>query len=182
MALLGTAENWPSWYSSYGAYPSLEARAAWLNAEVPAGKLLVAGCGWGYLVALLNQLGRDAWGIDAAPFCFANRATPRVLQRSVLVRADLNAAKTAAGIASNGRFAGCLTEDLLPCLTGPNEVANALGEIRRATTRLLHVVTPGDGQAQPPGRTPEMAWRTHQEWKNLVGADLVMDTETGAVL
>lgn len=182
MALLGTAANWPVWYSSYGAYPFLEQRAAWFDAEVPTGKLLIAGCGWGYLVALLNQLGRDAWGVDASPYCFANRVTDRVLQRSVLVRADLNAAKTAAGIASSGRFAGCLTEDLLPCLTGPNEAANALGELRRASTRLLHVVTPGDGTPAPPGRTPEMSWRTHVQWKQVVGADLVMSAEGGAVL
>jgi hypothetical protein len=186
MAVLADASRFEggagAWYSNYTRYAFFAQRAAWIHATVPTGKLLIAGCGWGYLVDALVKLGRDAWGIDASAYCVGKAVVPgRVLQRSALVRADVNAVKTAAGIAANGRFAAGVTEDLLPCLSVP-EITSALGELRRACTTLLHIVTPGDGTAQPPGRVAEMNWRTTQGWKDLVGSDPVYDAETGAVL
>lgn len=183
MAVLATQARFEEggWYSQYRNYPFFAQRAAWINQTVPTGKLLIAGCGWGYLVDELLKLGRDVWGIDASAYCVGKGIAPgRVFQRSALVRADLNAAKTAAGVASNGRFAAGVTEDLLPCLTVP-EVSSALQELRRACTSLLHIVTPGDGSAQPPGRVPEMTWRDVAGWKQIVGSDPVYSTETGAV-
>jgi hypothetical protein len=186
VALLADASRFEQggWYSQYRNYPFFAVRAAWIHATVPTGKLLIAGCGWGFLVDELVKLGRDAWGIDASAYCSGKAVVlGRVLQRSALVRADVNAAKSAAGIAANGRFAAGVTEDLLPCLSVP-EITSALGELRRACTTLLHIVTPGDGTAQPPGRVPEMTWRNHQEWKDFptIGTELVYNAETGAVL
>jgi hypothetical protein len=188
MALLADASRFEQgdWYSQYRRYDFFAQRAAWIHATVPTGKLLVAGCGWGYLVDELVKLGRDAWGIDASSYCAGKGIAPgRVLTRSALVRADVNAAKTAAGIAGGGKFAAGITEDLLPCLTVA-EITSALGELRRACTSLLHIVTPGDGSAQPPGRVPEMTWRSHQEWVDFptIGSsgERVYNAETGAVL
>jgi hypothetical protein len=172
------------WYDGYRRYPFFAERASWLNQVAPPGKILVAGCGWGYLVDELILLGRDVWGIDASAYCVSKSVvSDRILQRSVLVRSDLNATRTAAGIAANGRFAAGVTEDLLPCLTIP-EVISALSELRRiiTVTALFHIITPGDGNAQPPGRVPDMSWRTQQEWKNIVGNDLIYNSETGSVL
>jgi hypothetical protein len=183
MPLLADASRFEGgWYDGYRRYPFFAQRAAWIHATVPTGKLLIAGCGWGYLVDELVKLERDAWGIDASAYCVSKDIAPgRVLQRSALVRADLNAVKSAAGIATNGRFAAGITEDLLPCLTIA-EITSALQELRRACTSLLHIVTPGDGTAQPPGRVPEMTWRVAAGWKQIVGSDPVYNAETGAVL
>ncbi len=169
------------WYSEgYRRFPFFAERAAWVHATAPAGNILVAGAAYGYLVDELAKLGRDAWGIDASAYAVERAVVPgRILQRSALVRADLTAARTAAGLAGASRFAAGVTEDLLPCLTVA-EVANALGELRRACTTLLHIVTPGDGQAQPPGRAPEMTWRTVNDWRQIVGADPVYSAEAGA--
>lgn len=181
MALLGDAarfENGGSWYTQYRRYPFFVERAAWVNTMQPTGKLLVAGCGWGYLVDELVQLGRDAWGCDASSYCVGKTvAGNRVLLGSVLVRADLDAVKAAAGVAPAGKFAVCVTEDLLPCLALA-ELPAARTELLRAASTLLHIATMA---APGPDRLAELLWQPVAKWKGQI-PDTIYDAERGVVV
>lgn len=183
MALLADASRFEGgWYSAYQRYPFFAERAAWIHAQVPTGKLLVAGCGPGYLVDELVLLGRDAWGIDAAPYC-ASRfiRTDRIMQADSLVRSQLAAVRTFAGLQGNARFAGLITDDLLPCLTDA-EATIAIAESRRIATVVRHIITCSKVDDVPGSRAAEMNWKTQAAWKALTTPDLTYDTETGAVL
>ncbi len=183
MALLADASRFEGgWYTTYQRYPFFAERAAWIHAQVPAGKLLIAGCGPGYLVDELVKLGRDAWGIDAAPYCASRFVLPaRIMQADSLVRSQLAAVRSFAGLQGNARFAALVTDDLLACFTDA-EVTIAVNESRRIATVVLHIVTCSKANDVPGSRNPELNWKTHAQWAALAAPDLVYDAETGAVL
>ncbi len=171
-----------SWYSQYRNYPFFADRAAWVHAQIPTGKLLVAGCGPGYLVDELVNLGRDAWGLDAAGYCASRFVLPaRIMQADSLVRSQLAAVRSFAGLQGNAKFAGLVTDDLLPCFSDA-EVAIAVTESRRIANVVLHIVTCSKAGDVPGSRNPELNWKLHSAWAALAAPDKVYDTETGAVL
>jgi hypothetical protein len=186
------------WYSSYGRYPFFAERAQWANGQTAAGnKIGVAGCGWGYLVDELRKLNRDAYGFDAASYATAKwigiRPTEpsRVVVASALTRTQMTSFRsTTVGMAGSALIPLIVTEDLLPALTDA-EVTTALTELRRIATKLIHVctcaapTTPGGtvaAAADVASRSADFNWKTHAAWKALVGTELVMNAEGGAVL
>jgi len=182
MAVLGSAANFEggTLYSSYRRYPFYAERAAWVRSIVPTGKVLVAGCGWGYLVDELVALGLDAWGIDASTYCVGRAVvSSRVLTVEATSRNRPAGARTAAGLGGSTKFAAAVTDDLLPCLTDA-EASTALAELRRVATTLLHIVTPG--AAADPAKAAGLNWKSHAAWKSFVGTDLVYSAEGKAVL
>ncbi len=183
MALLADASRFEGgWYTAYQRYPFFAARAAWVSAQIPTGKILVAGCGPGYLVDELVNLGRDAWGIDAASYCATRFVLPaRTMQADSLVRSQLAAVRTFAGLQGNARFAGLVTDDLLPCFSD-GEVTIAITESRRIATVVLHIVTCSKAGDPAGSRNPELNWKSHAQWAALATPDKVYDAETGAVL
>lgn len=192
--LIGTEANFNgsvgSWYvdpykaegeAHYRDYPVFSQRATNIKGRFNTGKILIAGCGYGYLVKHLLSLGADAWGVDASPWAISQGTTVapnRILQADVTQRAQLDAARTAAGLKSTQKFTAVITEELLPSLTDA-EVAVALTELRRVGTVLFHIVTAVELQAD---RMPEFNWKTLAEWKTVVGTELVMGVESGTIL
>lgn len=181
-------ENGGYLYSDYRRYPFFAWRAKWLvDRYGTAGKWLVAGCGWGFLVDELVTLGVDAYGVDAAAYCQAKavlnlpaKVAPRVILADVTSRTALTAAKTAAGLTGSNKFAVTVTEDLLPMLTA-TETSSALTELRRISTLVTHIVS----ALAPTELTPDVVrstnlgitWRTLAAWKLIVGNDLVVNTD-----
>lgn len=107
------------------------AKRARLLANLPS-PMLVVGCGFGFLVAELRQLGIIAWGIDASDYAFRNRTTGFVVQNDILRPAF-------SGILNTG-FATVVTEDLLPCLTD-DEARIAAQHCAQLGGAVIHLVT-----------------------------------------
>lgn len=161
--------------------------------------LLVAGCGWGFLVQeLMQEHGfTDVWGCDASDYA-VNTAAPanlpsqyasRILLGSILSDTDIKAVANTAGIqGGNPKFKAILTEDVLPCLTDA-EIPIALSVLRGRSRSLAHIITPRmqgstlqpDGSTTYPGgmQVPELTWLTHEEWIAHIGSnDPIAFTDT----
>jgi SAM-dependent methyltransferase len=176
-------------YADYRRYPHFAQRAvAVAGRTAAAARILVVGCGYGYLVDALLAAGRpNTWGVDAAPWATGRAAAAvgaaagaRVRQADATSAAALRAAKQAMGLGATQRFDLAVTEDVLPCLTAAEQTA-LLAAVRQHATALLHVVTPGD--PADPRKGAGIDWRSAAAWKALVGAaDAVLDAETGELL
>jgi hypothetical protein len=174
-------------YSEYRRYSYFAQRAALVIQRYPtANRILVVGCGVGYLVDELLKAGKpNTWGIDAAPYATAQAVVElgatvgaRVRLADATSAAAVRSAKLAFGLGQNQRFDLAITEDVLPCLTAGEQTA-LLSAVRQHATALLHVVTPGD--PADPRKRPGLDWKRATAWKALVGTDPVLDAETGEV-
>lgn len=174
-------------YSEYKRFPFFAQRAALVVQRYPtANRILVVGCGVGYLVDELLKAGKpNTWGIDAAPYATAQAVIElgttvgaRVRLADATSAAAVRTAKLAFGLGQNQRFDLAITEDVLPCLTAAEQTA-LLAAVRQHATALLHVVTPGDPASRRKG--PGLDWKSIAAWKSLVGSDPVLDAETGEV-
>lgn len=181
----GRAPN--AMYGFYRRYPFFTRRASLIAQRYPAAsRLLVVGCGPGYLVDELIKAGKaQTWGVDASPFAVGRAATAlgatvgaRVRQADATDAAALLAAKQAMGLGRNQRFDLAITEDVLPCLTTQEQTA-LLAAVRGQANALFHVVTPGD--PADPAKLPGLDWRSTAAWKALVGTDPVLDAETWGI-
>lgn len=179
-------------YTNYRRFPMFGWRAAWLTARYgTAGKWLVAGCGWGYLVDELVALGVDAWGIDASSYAVskaqeAGTLAPGVGNRVVLIdatnRSQLASLRSTAGLSGSQRFTVIVTEDILPVLTD-SEASAVAAEARRVGTNICHVLTalrPDEDAAASIAagmRVSGLNWKTLAQWKTLAGVDTVLNAE-----
>lgn len=177
-----------SQYTDYRRYPFFSERAAIIRQRFPAAtSVLIAGCGYGYLVDELQKLGINAWGCDASPYATGRAAQELgqngrfVLQGDCTTAAGMTAVRAAAlGGGANRRFAVCVTEDLLPALADI-EVTATLTALRGVSTTLFHIITPGN-PSDHAKVDKAMNWKSISEWKALVGADPIVNTETWEVV
>ena len=185
-----------AWYGigSYGTQTTFNRRVNDLQGRfAPNGqKLLIAGCGWGHLVALCRSAGYDAWGCDASSYCISKDVTGGFTrQADITSDTQIRAVAAAAGIpGGNPRFDLMVTEDVLSCLT-LSEVNTAVGVLRgRSRSNLLHIITclrpdwwPGADDAERRAkdlatRMPALTWLTLAEWQAILSPpDLVLDSQ-----
>jgi SAM-dependent methyltransferase len=116
--------------------------------------ILVVGCGFGFLVAELLELGKQAWGIDASPYAIENRVSPRVVYGDIL---NLDECRLET-------FETLITEDLLPYLTD-DEVLVAARNCLALSPIVVHMVTE-QGQA-------DLNYHTTGYWMNLTNQPTV---------
>lgn len=112
--------------------------------------ILVVGCGFGFLVDELINLGKKAWGIDASPYAIENRVNKWVQFGNIL---DLDGCRL-------GPFETLATEDLLPHLNN-DEVLVAARNCQALSPIVIHMVTER-GEA-------DLNYRSCAEWMNLTG-------------
>lgn len=175
-------------YTQYRRYPFFAERAQEINRRfTPGVKVLVAGCGWGYLVDELVTIGFDAYGVDASQYAIdkAAEVVPNVANRIFIgdctVSADMTGVRKLAGLKANQKFNVTIQEDMFPCMTDA-EVSTALGVLRETAASLFHTITCSKPDDIPEQRHPGLNWKLQSEWKALVGSDPVLDTETGEVI
>lgn len=176
-------------YDNYQRYPFFAERAAFIAARFPVsvGKVVVFGCGFGYLVDELVKLGYDAWGCDAASYA-QGKATEvlqfasanRVIVANMGTPAALNNVRNAAGLTGQQRFAVGISEDVLPVCTDDNEarvgITSAHGIVSTTAGRMFHWMTctkpqePNDLASRYPG----LLWKSRAEWRALI------DTKVGS--
>lgn len=130
--ILASPEEFAAAYTAYHWHEGYRKRAR-LLVRLPD-PILVVGCGFGFLVAELQQLGRRAYGIDASSYCRDNRVTDDFAQCDIL--RHLPPLKQTATV---------VTEDMLPWLTD-SEAVQAAKNCALITPLVLHLVTES-GQA-----------------------------------
>lgn len=172
-------------YSDYRRYPFFAQDADFITARYPSkGLVLVAGCGYGYLVDELATRGWDAWGCDPSPWAQSQRISARIQAVDITDRTALGTLQTLAG----SRFDLIVTEEVLSAMSDA-EVPAALTELRRIARpparELFHIVTSAPELASGPRadfRRDDLGlnWKTHADWVTAVGgSEPVMDREGG---
>lgn len=151
--------------AGYQEYPFFQTRLDALKQRfAPTGQtLLIAGCGFGYLVNLAVNAGYNAFGIDGSSWAINQGKTLIPAIASRLAVADItnatqvDAASKAFGLkGGTPKYALLLTEDVLPCLSDA-EITTALSVLRaRCNANLLHMVTPGQSDAN---HDPRLNWK-----------------------
>ena len=180
--------SWEMWPDRVRVFreliPSLVPAAPRSNAGP---KVLVAGCGYGFLVWHLWDQGFSAYGVDGAWVWSQTRSSGKlpdigstnIHQGDCTVRGDMIAAKSASGITGNRRFDAVITDDLLSAADSAAEVQAMLTQLRNETapndrSRVVHFISMYD-ETQPwsPRLTPadiaEGLYRGEQEWVTLIG-------------
>lgn len=182
-------------YTNVAASGLFAQRADLIAAQWPTslGKVVILGCGFGYLVHELVVRGYDAWGVEAADYA-RNKAAEvlpfgsasRVVLANMANRSALATVRAAAGLTGNQRFAVGISEDVLPVCTDEAEATLALSECRRiiSTTagRFGHFITCTDGMDayQQNNSFPGLLWRTRAQWRAIIGAaDICWDAFSG---
>lgn len=150
----------------YQDFPFFQSRLDSLKQRfAPTGQtLLIAGCGFGYLVNLAINAGYNAFGIDGSSWAINQGKTLLPAIASKLAVADITvanqvdaASKTFGLKGGTPKYALLLTEDVLPCLSDA-EITTALTVLRaRSTANLLHMVTPGN--PGDPGLDSRLNWK-----------------------
>lgn len=189
MSLLASAADFEQgglYEPPYSRFPFFQTRLDELKQRfAPTGqKLLIVGCGYGYLVDDAVTAGYDAWGVDASAYAINKGKTllPAIANRLIvadaLVGAQLDAAATTAGLKRNVKWPLLVTEDVLTVMSDA-EVQTCLTNTRaRCSTNLLHFVIPGDPQTEP-SCDPRINWKTIDAWRAvLCPPDVVGDCET----
>lgn len=170
-------------YDNYQRFPFFAERANIIASRFATnvGKIIVFGCGFGYLVDELVQRGYDAWGCDLSdyarnkaaevlPFASANR----IILADMGSSQGLNAVRNAAGLTGNQRFAVGISEDILPVCTDDNEVRVALasghGIVSTTAGRILHWITCSkpENANDLNTRMPGLLWKSRTEWGTLI--------------
>lgn len=173
-------------YSDYRRYPFFAQDADLLTTRYPSlGRVLVAGCGYGYLVDELSIRGWDAWGCDASLWAVGQRISARIQGFDILIRQDMTDIKN---LGTGARFDLIVTEDVLTVLSDV-EVATALTELRRIAKsparELFHIVTCANELIDGPlsssrDITLGLNWKTHIDWVTTIGNnEPVMNREGG---
>jgi len=181
----GTRLNNPSrLYDEYRRYPFFAERAAFIRQRYPtASRVLIAGCGYGYLVDELRKSGVGAWGCDIAPWATGQAAqvlgqnAQFVGQGDITSAASMATVKSQAGLRNNQRFDVTVTEDVLTVLTEA-EITAALQAVRGISSTVLHMVTPGVPNAE---HHPDLNWKSIAAWRSRCAPDVVYDVEQRTV-
>lgn len=190
-------------YTDYRRYPFFAVRADRIVERFPtANRILVAGCGWGFLVDELIRRGKtNTWGADAAQYCkdraqelvitarrdnpaemeFSFEVSTRILVIDCSNRDSLASARTAMGLTGSTRLDLIVTEDCLSVCNSEAECQTWLREARRITNAMCHILTPGNtGDPNDMAvRYPGLLWRTIPEWQAIVGSATEPILETG---
>lgn len=169
-------------YDQYRRFDYFAQRADWIKDHYPEAKtILVAGCGWGFLVEEIGKRGIDAWGIDASGYAVAKaqevlgpHAARRVLRRDAGDEHGLMSAAVQPGVS---RFDLVVTEDLLPSADDAAEARRWLENLRLFAVEMLHICTPKSDH-----NAADLLWKTHAEWAAFCAPDPVLCTECMRVL
>jgi hypothetical protein len=157
------------------------------NARTDAGpKILVAGCGYGYVVWHLWDQGFSGWGVDGAWAQGQARTggklpniSDHILAGDCTLAADMANIRSQAGIGRNRRFDAVITDDLLSVADSAAEVQAMLTAIRDECaptdrSRVVHFISMYDpSQPWSPTLTPEEAaeglYRSEADWITMIG-------------
>lgn len=168
--------------------PSLTPAAPRSNAGP---KVLVAGCGYGFVVWHLWNQGFAAYGVDT-PWAWQQARSVQggammlpdigdrnIMQGDCTVRGDMIATRSFAGITGQRRYDAVITDDLLSAADSGTEAQAMLTQLRNETmpndrSRVVHFISMYDPtQPWSPMLTPQEAneglYRSESDWITLIG-------------
>jgi SAM-dependent methyltransferase len=170
-------------YDSYRRYEFFTERKNLLAGRLnnPNLRILIAGCGFGYLVDELISIGyANVWGCDASQYAIdkANELLPANVASHILLgdctsSQNMQSVKSAAGIRGQQKFDICVTEDMLTVCDNEAEVQTVLTTLRAISNTLAHILTcihpeiPGDVES----KFADLLWHTQQEWRTIINAN-----------
>lgn len=178
-------EGGPLYTLGYRKYPFFETRARFISNHYPSPRtVLVAGCGWGFLVEELLVRGYDAWGCDGSPYAM-EKAKENLLENAHSQILLCDCTKTdevlnlpvLAGLSEKQKFDLCITEDVLSCLEDDKEVMLFVSNLRSVVGEMLHIIScansadPNDHFYQTDG----LLWKSHREWTELLCPEKVLN-------
>lgn len=184
----GFSEMWPDRVRVFRELTGLVPAAPRSNAGP---KVLVAGCGYGFVVWHLWDQGFAAYGVDT-PYAWSqarsagggagllpNIGDTNIQQGDCTVRGDMIATRSFAGITGNRRYDAVITDDLLSAADSGAEAQAMLTQIRNETapndrSKVVHFISMYEpGQPWSPRLTPaevnEGLYRSPAEWITLIG-------------
>lgn len=157
-------------YSKYGSRPGLyRSRANHVDGIAGALRnkpLLVAGCGYGYLVRALMEHNSfsDVSGCDASTYAVA--------QSRVVLGREYASHIFVADVRELGRDYACIvSEDLLPCAETKDEAREMAEAMSAHAEVVMHFVTP---RLPSQRQDPRFLWLFPDEWKSIVGPHQVI--------
>jgi len=182
-------------YSFYERFPYFATRADMIRGRYAAtSRVLIAGCGWGYLVDELFARGISTYGCDLSSYAInkGKSILPNVSNRLFVgdcrSKASMDSVRTASGLTvstnanRNQTFDVIVTEDMLGVMDSEAEVQQVLTTLRGQGKTLFHIITCIAHPDDTAGRDPTLLWRTHDQWKAIIGnGELVMNVEGGEV-
>lgn len=130
-------------YTHYRHHSGYRKRAELLRHQPQP--ILIAGCGFGFLVVELLKLNIDAYGSDASRWAIGRRVSERVVYGDILQPLD--------------HWPMIVTEDLLPHLTD-EEARLAAENCRLASDNVLHLVT-------EQGQAASLNYHSLEDWAQL---------------
>lgn len=161
-------------YTNYHRFPFFKTRAKLIEKEC-SGKILIAGCGWGFLIEECLELNLDVWGIDASEYAL-QKAKENVNQSSLSRIFLANVFDDISSIlkhANTTKFDWCVTEDLLPVIKD-FATNQAIENMRKYANKFLHIVTP---KIESSDQHPDLTWKHIEEWKEIFKHDVVVSTQ-----
>lgn len=148
-------------------------------------KVLVAGCGYGYVCWHLWDQGFSAWGMDGAWAQGQARGgklpniSDHIWSGDVTLTTDVRRVRGDSGIGGNRRFDAVITDDLLSVADSAAEAQSMLTVLRAEAapndrSRVVHFISMYD-PTQPwsptltAGEAAEGLYRTEAEWIGMIG-------------
>lgn len=123
--------------------------------------VLVAGCGYGFLVQTLMERNGfvDAWGCDASEFAvsMASESLPHEYAKRIFIADARDLTRDYSVIVS---------EDLLPCSESEEEARGMALAMAERSRMVAHFITPVSYNTK---QDPRFLWRSPERWKEIVG-------------
>lgn len=172
-------------YTDYHKYEFFKTRANKIANLYPNKEtsILIAGCGFGYLVEELLELGYEkVYGFDASNYALDKVLSDfryRVMKGNILYPQNLQAICNFVGV---DKFDLAITEDCLPCAWDEKEAQVMIDNLQNVSYEQFHIITCGlEKDVEDGFRTPLLLWRSMKWWKEKTNARLLC-SETRMVI
>jgi hypothetical protein len=171
-----TNPPYPTTVAEAEKWPQFAQRAAWLHSQYPTGRLAIAGTGlaWTQYFLFTNH-SRQSWGCDINWSVTRAKGILGAWANNVMEADVTNATQMTSfrrlGNTGQQRYDVLFTEDLLPCANDDAEAQLMLTRLRAVGTTLVHMVSVADPDTT---QTPDMLWKTPEQWRALIGTERIV--------
>lgn len=164
--------------SSYHRYPFFSHRAKMLDerfSQYRDSRVLIAGCGWGYLLDELEKLGWErVYGFDASGYA-VHEAAVRELPAPVSSRVFHH--DITVGPPHGDAYSLIVTENVLPCAEDEAEALLMVENLKRrleVSGEMVHIITPALDRVR---QMSTFLWMTRDWWESTLSDDHIIFTD-----
>ena len=178
--------SWEMWPARVAVFRQLTGLAPAASRSDAGPKVLVCGCGYGYVCWHLWDQGFSAWGVDgqwAQGQALTGQKLPNIADHVIAgdctIATDMANVRSQAGIGRNRRFDAVITDDLLSAADSAAEVQAMLTAIRNEVAptnraRVIHFISMYDPTKEwspylSPTDANEGLYRSESDWITMIG-------------